>query len=48
MRRAAPSDFFNYNRITKMLVRAVGIELASLTSKSRQWKALPTALHSNC
>jgi hypothetical protein len=25
-----------------------GIEFASLTSKSRQRKALPTALHSNC
>ena len=30
------------------LVGAVGIETASLTSKSRQRKALPTAPHPKC
>jgi hypothetical protein len=30
------------------LVGAVGVEIAPLTSKSRQWKALPTARHPNC
>ena len=32
----------------EMLVGAVGIESASLTSKSRQRKALPTAPHPKC
>ena len=31
-----------------MLVGAVGIEIASLTSKSHWRKALLTAIHSNC
>jgi hypothetical protein len=35
-------------RQTGWLVGAVGIETASLTSKSRQRKALPTAPHSKC
>ena len=30
------------------VLEAEGIETASLTSKSRQWKTLPIALHSNC
>lgn len=34
--------------VSVSLVGAVGIEIASLTSKSRQRKALPTALQSNC
>ena len=40
--RVRPTD------LTGLMVGAVGIEFASLTSKSRQRKALPTALHSNC
>jgi hypothetical protein len=32
----------------RWLVGAVGIETASLTSKSRQRKALPTAPHPKC